>query len=215
MEHIYALYRVWNEEKIYFYVGRSKRAPHIRFSEHQNNARNTKHTEDVYRYIREQATRCDIQLFEQEILCEVDSNNADDYEDFYVVKLIRAGHDLKNMKHGDAKRMAAYELASSSEVIESVSDVKRYKERKQREAYERSEALKREVLGESQRKSKLADFFQKTREEALEARRIEEEKRRVRVTKKQLRDAEYSEWIKQQSHLFEAGEIDALGNRLK
>lgn len=214
MEHIYALYRVWNEEKIYFYVGRSKRAPHIRFSEHQNNARNTKHTEDVYRYIREQATRCDIQLFEQEILCEVDSNNADDYEDFYVVKLIRAGHDLKNMKHGDARRIAATELANSAEVIESVSDVKRYKERKQREAYERSEALKREVLSVEQT-SKMSGFFQKIRDDALEARRIEEEKRRVRVTKKQLRDAEYSEWIKQQSHLFEAGEIDALGNRIK
>jgi len=126
-EYIYALYHYINGTKTYFYVGRSERTKGIRFEEHRANVNRKSHTEDVYTYIREQVL---CQIFEEEILCTC-SDNANDYEDFYVIKLIRDGHNLQNMKHGDQKKIALLseitELNNNSIVINSVSDLRRHR----------------------------------------------------------------------------------------
>lgn len=209
-EFIYALTHYKDGEKKYFYVGRSEREPGVRFAEHRLNA-NTR-SEDVYRYIRE-SVQC--QIFEEEVLCWCEDENSDDYEDFYVVKLIREGHDLKNSKHGDAKRIAATELAWSPEIINTVRDVRLYKERKAREAYERSEALKKKVKGETQRVGPLTNFLRQTSEASRAAQKLATEKKQQRAAKKKVSQIEHELWLQEQSHLFESGEIDALGNKIK
>ena len=124
LEHIYALYSIKEDVKSYFYVGRSIREPSERLKEHHYAVRNKSKTEDVYKHIRENLVLCDIPYFEQEILCWCNDDEPDDCEDFYVIKLIRGGHKLMNMKRGDAKRVAeAVEIASTSEVFETVAQL--------------------------------------------------------------------------------------------
>lgn len=152
MEHIYALYYEYADERRYFYVGRTN-DPKRRLQEHRRNVKNTKHTEDVYQFIRERCQPNGIDVWDLEVMVTEPNMRAEDCEDFWVVLMIRAGHDLKNMKHGDLHRVALQFLARQRQDLDftNVSEFIEFREtveREQREAYERSERLKKSVLGE-------------------------------------------------------------------
>lgn len=113
-----------------FYVGRSgrglNRSPGVRFKEHQAHARHD--TTPVYTFIREQLNAYDIP-WREEILCWCsDDVTVDDSEFFWVIKMMRDGHQLYNAKNGDAKMLVnASEAANSGFMIESPKDIARYK----------------------------------------------------------------------------------------
>jgi hypothetical protein len=140
MEQIYALYYEYADERQYFYVGRTERDPKIRLREHRSKVR--KGTEDVYKFIREQCQPNGIDVWEMELLVNDQGDPTEDCEDFWVVLMIRAGHDLKNMKHGDLRKIAQLKgLAQAKGDFTTVKEFIRF-----RDDYERSERLKREVL---------------------------------------------------------------------
>ena len=128
MEFIYGLYY---HDKC-FYVGRSgrglNRSPGVRFKEHQAHARHD--TTPVYTFIREQLNAYNIP-WREEILCWCGMEEAlvSDTEFFWVIKMIRDGHQLYNAKNGDAKRIAnAEDAVKSGFLIEQPKDVARYKQ---------------------------------------------------------------------------------------
>ena len=130
-EFIYALYFEVDSEKFYFYVGRSgrgeNRVPGVRFKEHL--AHSKYDTTPVYVFMREELADLNLPCYE-EILCWVDADEAttNDTEFYWVVKLIRDGHELKNAKNGDAKKFAEAKGAALSVFeINSPADVTTYK----------------------------------------------------------------------------------------
>ena len=148
MEQIYALYYEWEDQRKYFYVGRTGRDPEIRKREHRLKSRSG--SEDVYKYIRECLQPNGVDVWDMEVLYSEPNGRPEDCEDFWVVLMIRAGHDLKNMKHGDLHRVALELLAKKSGDFEDVDEFVAFRERVEREDYERSLRLKREVLGETE-----------------------------------------------------------------
>lgn len=178
-EHIYGLYWLWNDEKHYFYVGRSKRDPKERFTEHIRNSIDLNHKEDVYQFIRAECMPCDVAIWYHDVICWCEDNRTEDYEDFYVIQFIRDGHDLKNMKHGDQKKIAALldevnDLRVSNTKLESVNDLRVYRHMKE---YERSNALKRKILLQEQaEKERIA---QEQREAAARRGRTPEEHAKI------------------------------------
>ncbi len=212
-EHIYALYSEYDMVKSYFYVGRSKRSPEIRLNEHLQAVNNTKKTEDVYCHIRDNLMLCGIPVFEHEILCWCDDNEPQDCEDYYVIKLIRKGHKLMNMKKGDAKKTAAQNeimsIAKSKEVFHSVNDLKAYRVKRAAEAYQKSEALRAEVLLHDFHHSSpvpqwLKDTFKRDEAEVLAARKIHAAKAEKRAISKAAREADYQRWLAEQRLFYDA-----------
>lgn len=126
-EFVYGLYFTYNDEKFYFYVGRSGRGVHrepgVRFKEHQYHA--TYDTTQVYTFIREQLNAYNVDWYEDVLCwCSDDEATVNDTEMFWVIKMILDGHDLKNAKHGDAKKYVEAKAAiSSGYTIESPKDV--------------------------------------------------------------------------------------------
>lgn len=206
-ERIYALYYETAAGRQYFYVGRTERAGDVRYREHRAAVISDapRFQTDVYRFIRDEVFCA---VFEEEILCEC-TENPDDHEDYYVVKLIREGYVLRNMKHGDAKRMAATALANSSEVIRSVKDVRAYKERVAGEAA----AKLRASIGRGF-PAHLTKAIAAASEMATANRLAKAKKADMRGVSRKIADAEHDSWLNKMSGLFEAGEIDGLGNRL-
>jgi len=190
-EHIYALYHYLNGEKIYFYVGRSGREANIRFNEHRRNVSDLKHKEDVYCYIR---GNCQCEIFEQEILCECDPKEVDDYEDFYVVQLIMAGCNLQNMKHGDQKSdalfLAANHIKTNSVKIDTVKEFREYREG------ERARKLREKVLNEEV-VTLVVDPG------VLESRTKHKAKKDRSAMLKASREKDFQEWLFQQRAIFE------------
>ncbi len=121
-EFIYALFHHVDFKKVYFYVGRSARAKGIRHDEHIHAANGERKQEDVYKYIREHVA---YRIFFEDVLCYCKDENPNDYEDFYVVKLLREGAPLQNMKKGDMKKLAELTAISNSTCkIATVSEFK-------------------------------------------------------------------------------------------
>lgn len=202
-ERIYALYYEDNQGKHYFYVGRTEREGDARYKEHRAAVlaeNNPKFKTDVYEFIRNEVP---YGVFYEEVLCVCNQDNPDDYEDFYVVQLIRAGHTLQNMKSGDARRLAATELANSTEVIRSPKDVRAYKDRI---AGEKAAELRRKILS-----GEKAVVIGPTPEMLAER-----ERKAAAAKKKELREKAWQEdrnkWLAEMNHLFDTGQIDALGN---
>lgn len=207
-EFIYALTHWVNGRKIYFYVGRSEREVGIRYKEHRNavHCYAPRFNTDVYNYIR---ANDPLMLFEEELLCWCEDDNVDDYEDYWVIKLIRDGHNLQNEKHGDAKRLAlledAYELERDNVRISTVKDYRLYKEKR---AFERAAALREKVLAEEQN-SKLhlnptmLAFFEES-SALIAAARVTST---AKAAKKRAMDAVRAEamavWLREQQRLFE------------
>ena len=146
MEQIYALYYEWEDERKYFYVGRTGRDPKIRHNEHRLKSRSG--TEDVYKFIRERLQPSGIDVWDMELLASDDVSSYEDCEDFWVVLMIRAGHDLKNMKHGDAQKIAVlYDLAGEPGDFATVREFVKFRKQVEQDNYERSERLKASVAG--------------------------------------------------------------------
>lgn len=214
-EHVYALYKDYGDKRQYFYVGRSSRSPGARLKEHIRNSQNIEHTEDVYQFIRAECEPCGIPIWDQEILCMVKEENMDDYEDFYVVRLTRQGHKLQNMKRGDAKRLAALEMAASDFPINTLLDIKKYKEHIR---VATSERLRKSVLesGEIEYGSEPNHAFQEHLMQKM--RSYVEQERAAFIAKserlekaRKARELKRKEWLALQRALYNSGQIDALG----
>jgi hypothetical protein len=195
-EHIYALYYNWADERHYFYVGRTN-DPARRLAEHRRNANNPEHTEDVYHYIRECQQPNGIDLWDMEILTGAEPNHRpEDEEDYWVVLLLRDGQDLKNMKHGDLRRIRNELLSKHSGEFKEVSDFIEFRKRVEYEVYERSERLKKEVLGQDPMDPVLREMIQNNTDrfrKANEIVRLREEKRLARA---RANAKEKEEWLK-------------------
>ena len=140
MEQLYALYYERDDQVNFFYVGRTERAPKKRLQEHRSRAKSG--TEDVYKFIRERLQPNGIDVWEMQVLVNEAGDPVDDCEDYWIVEMIRAGHDLKNMKHGDLRKIALLQgVASESTGFNTVREFVQV-----RDDYERSERLRREVL---------------------------------------------------------------------
>jgi hypothetical protein len=191
-DSIYALYHYLNgkDEKIYFYVGHTNN-PTRRFDEHRRAANSETKKEDVYQYIRNKVL---CQIFEMEVLCDCKAEEPDDYEDFYVIKLIRDGHELQNMKHGDAKSYALTNeinsLSKNNITIENVRQLREYR------AGERARKLRERVLNEEVVVHVIAPGV-------LEARKKAAIKAKKAAIAKHKRDQAHEIWIKEKRQLFE------------
>lgn len=129
------------EEVRIFYIGRTN-DPKRREKEHKYNSKSAH--EDKYVFIR--------QLEANHIKWSFDvfktipqSDYAQDWEAFYIIKYLRLDHPIKNMKHGDADKIIEELDKDRSISIYSVADVTKYRERWVREQYERSEKLKNSI----------------------------------------------------------------------
>jgi len=199
-DQIYALYYDYNDQRHYFYVGRTN-DPARRLAEHRRNAKNKTHTEDVYQYIRDYRQPNGIDLWDMEVLWTQPNSRAEDCEDFWVVLLIRAEHQLQNMKRGDLHRIALEMLSKHQGEFTDVDEFVEFKQRVEREdkerlAYERSDRLRSSVLEETPMDPVLREMIQenarRSREEN-ETHRLREQKRLARARANAI---EKEEWLK-------------------
>jgi hypothetical protein len=203
MEQIYALYYEQDDQRQYFYVGRTGRDPKIRHNEHK--LRSKTGTEDVYKYIRENLQPSGIAVWDMELLVSDDVSSSEDCEDFWVVLMIRAGHDLKNMKHGDAQKIAEiYDLAGAPGDFTTVREFVRLRNRVEQDNYARSERLKKSVAA-------MVDSPRGDLKTILDASLVRYESNngqaRQRRIKKEARDRaraiERQQWLGSLGNLFE------------
>ncbi len=134
-----------------FYVGRTNN-PIVR--ERQHRSAWMTGTEDKYAYIREiEAAGGSWRL---RVIKEIPENDYPlDYERWYVIDFTRKGHELMNMKHGDAEKRKELAAQVSNISIRSVSDVRKEREYKD---YERSEALKKKIREAEELERKAAEM---------------------------------------------------------
>jgi predicted GIY-YIG superfamily endonuclease len=197
-EKIYALYRLWNDQPQYFYVGRTN-DPERRLAEHRRAARNPQHREDVYCYIREHLQPCGIDIWDMEVLVTEETARPEDNEDFWVVLMIRAGYDLKNMRHGDLHRVALEFMARARpdqdfKTVDEFIEFRAAVEKEQREAYERSRQLKQSILEETANpRLDVQEFLKSLQEqqETLQQRRRKEQAEQAE--KQRQRDEKFAQ----------------------
>ena len=194
-DQIYALYYEWEDQRCYFYVGRSC-DPVRRHTEHKSNANNKKHKEDVYEYIREQLQPNGIDIWDMEVLVSEPNARAEDCEDFWVVLMIRAGHNLKNMKHGDLHRITLEILSKERGEFTTVTEFVEWRERVEREKYERSERLKREVLGEDLGDPVLLEMIRQNTERFREQNAAAHQRLLKREARARANAIEKAEWLR-------------------
>jgi hypothetical protein len=197
MEQIYALYYEYADERRYFYVGRTERDPKIRLSEHRYKAK--RGTEDVYKFIRQSCQPNGIDVWDMELLVNDQGDPTEDCEDFWVVLMIRAGHDLKNMKHGDLRKIAELKgLANAPGDFTTVKEFVRF-----REDYERSLRLKREVLAQTASpRDDIQNILVQAQLNFRERESANIQRRRAKEARERARALEKAEWLKSQRGLF-------------
>jgi hypothetical protein len=203
MEQIYALYYEWEDERKYFYVGRTGRDPAIRKNEHRLKSKSG--TEDVYKFIRERLQPSGIDVWDMELLESDNTSSYEDCEDFWVVLMIRAGHDLKNMKHGDAQKIAAlYDLADAAGDFATVREFSKFRRQVEQDNYERSERLKASVAGmvDSPR-GDLADILTAAKQRYALTDRTARERRIKKEARDRANALEKQEWLGSMRNLFE------------
>ena len=181
-DQIYALYYEYADERQYFYVGRSN-DPARRHNEHKYNVKNKNHTEDVYVFIRDKLQPNGIDVWEMEILVSEPNARPEDCEDFWVVKLIRDKHKLMNMKHGDLRRINLERLAKERGEFQTVNEFVEFRERVDREKYERSIRLRNSILDENAGNHQLLELVRQN----AEAFRVKNEANVQRRLKKEAR----------------------------
>lgn len=136
---VYGLYTTDDTGKRhYFYVGRTRRSVNVRVREHVQHAARSDVDLAIYlRYLKQQDTS-----WNHDLLREVRRDEyQQDAERWEVIRLLRLGHDLRNMRYGDATYRA--ELARQTEDaarIRSLADVTAA-----RTASERMAALRKTV----------------------------------------------------------------------
>jgi hypothetical protein len=119
--YVYGLFtRSDNEEKRYFYVGKTRRAVELRAREHKY--RVEKGHEDLYAFLRHlEAAGV---RWEEEVLRECGgSEYVPDAERFEVIRLLRLGHDLRNMRYGDASHRGELARQVNTIWIRDASDI--------------------------------------------------------------------------------------------
>jgi hypothetical protein len=190
MEQLYALYYERDDQVNFFYVGRTERAPKKRLQEHRSRAKSG--TEDVYKFIREHLQPNGIDVWDMQVLVNEAGDPVDDCEDFWIVEMIRAGHDLKNMKHGDLRKIALLQgVASESTRFDTVREFVRV-----RDDYERSERLKREVLGEAVGDPVLMAMIQQNTERFREQNAAAHQRLLKREARARANAREKEAWLK-------------------
>jgi hypothetical protein len=201
-DQIYALYYEYGDKRHYFYVGRTN-DPKRRLGEHRSKSKNTKHKEDVYRFIRERCQPNGIDVWDMELMVMEPNSRVDDCEDFWVVLMIRAGHDLKNMKRGDLHRIALTMLAKKQGDFESVDEFVKFRERADKElkeeliAYERSRRLKESVLEETPNPNiDIQALLASVSARRTETDKKKSEQRKKREAREILNILERNEWLK-------------------
>lgn len=203
MEHIYALYYEQDDQRRYFYIGRTGRDPKIRKNEHKLKSRTG--TEDVYEFIREKLEPNGIAIWDLEVLTLNTNASYEDCEDFWVVLMIRAGYDLKNMKHGDQRKIAdLVELAKTEGDFTTVEEFQQFRKRVEREQYEASERLKKYIKGmEPSPRNDLQDILAVSLEKYKEQNGQQRQRRIKREARELARAREKAEWLGRQSGLFD------------
>ena len=189
-DHIYTLVRVDSEEV--FYVGRTNN-PTRREVEHRYAAAHGH--EDKYAYIREQLKDIDWEL---RVVREIaEGEVVVDYEDFYVIKYLREGQPLQNMRAGDARQAAAREMAASECEFATVAAVAAWKR-------EREQARERMAAPITTRHPKLAAFFAEHAQEVEQARA----KSGQRAARKVKAERERAKWLAAERAAFEKDKKD-------
>jgi galactokinase len=118
--------------------------------------------------------------------------------------MIRAGHELKNMKHGDLHRialtiMAGKRLDLDFTTVDEFIDFRTAVEREERAAYERSERLRKDILAESDPANPdLLEWIRASAEHFREQNEANRLRRERRVVRERARALERAEWLKQQ-----------------
>ena len=200
-EFIYALYYEYAEERHYFYVGHTT-DPKRRLTAHRSAVRNLRHQEDVYKFIREQCEPNGIPIWAMEVLVTEETARPEDNEDFWVVLMIRAGHELKNMRHGDLHRITLRMMAHKRpdldfKTVDEYIEFRETVEREDQEAYARSEHLRREILGEVPGDPQLLAMIQQNAERHRETSAERARRAQRREARAQLRAQEHEEWLRQ------------------
>jgi hypothetical protein len=201
-ENIYALYYEYGDQRHYFYVGRTI-DPKRRMSEHRSNVKNKNHQEDVYCFIRERCQPNGIDVWDMEVLVSEENARPEDCEDFWVVLMIRAGHDLKNMKRGDLHRVVLTMMAKKQGDFENVDEFVEFRERVDKEikqelaAYERSKRLKENVLEETPNPNlDVQALLAAVAARRTEADRRASEKRKKQAARERANILEREAWLK-------------------
>lgn len=118
---VYGLFtRAADGQKRYFYVGKTRRSIATRIREHVS--RLSKGHEDVYNYLR----RLDDSHIEWSYECLrfcAHQEYVQDAERYEVIRLLRLGHDLCNMRYGDANHKAELARQTADVSLRSVADV--------------------------------------------------------------------------------------------
>lgn len=137
--HIYALYTTGPQtlDRAYFYVGRSF-DPEARARQHRRAVATG--TEDKYVYMRQLAAVGRAWSWEELGVVQPDDHEHDS-ERWWVIRLIREGHMLRNMRHGSRKEQLELAAQVSDPSIRSAEDVRR--QREQREARQADATLSR------------------------------------------------------------------------
>lgn len=161
-DHIYALFEELSGVKKYFYCGRTNN-PSRRLKEHQYASKNGH--ELKYQHIRSlNGAPWDMEVLKIVPAVEYEG----DYEDYYVIKLILEGHQLTNMKHGDAKQASPAELQEMMDGgVRTVEDVKAFRKEQARQkqlrmdernekAAAKAEALRLKIIRDEEDKKREA-----------------------------------------------------------
>ena len=139
---LYALFTIKGGHPSYFYVGKSHE-PARRMKQHVAGARVGRH-EDVYDRIRE--LNAHGISWEMEILGSIAASDYEaDAERFEIIRMVRAGHQLMNMRHGsrETQEEAARQVADPA--IRSAADVRRDRERITDGKRQASRKLRRDI----------------------------------------------------------------------
>lgn len=158
-DHIYALFSQTDNTRSYFYIGRTE-SPSRRLKDHKYASKNGH--ESKYQHIRKLES-LGIEWDMEVIKIVPPGEYEGDYERHYVIKYILDGHQLMNMKHGDAKKATIDELnVMIGAGVRTVDQVKQFRLKQEAAKNERKAA--REQL-KADRAAELRERVE--REEAL------------------------------------------------
>jgi hypothetical protein len=199
---IYSL-RFFAEGEWYpFYVGRTEDAER-RFKEHKYNAKNANDASThVYQFIKKELMSLGID-FEMNELEQYGTEGPTDLEDEHIVRLLVEGHQLKNMKKGDANWLAERQNAADDMKRRGMTSFRKYKERLSYEEQQRKieEANAKRIAEELAHKAWQEEYKAKqTLQEATrlkniayahqlaEEKRIEREKQKANAQRRSILD---------------------------
>ena len=156
-EYIYALKELSNAEYPVFYVGRTSDMTR-RLKEHQYASKTG--TEAKYQYIR-QLEAAGIKW--EMVLLEEVGEDTEHYEDYFVYLLSFDGHELCNMKMGDAKQQAEQDaimnMRATGQFFSNAKDFLSARERAIKEEEARIKAAKLNAKIRSDETSKSSSKF--------------------------------------------------------